>query len=111
MVLNPIQSTSPPAIADVAPARAENTRPRVAMPSTVAARSPAPVLVPAPAPAPDDVRLQWDKDAGVVLKFTDKKSGEVVRQIPSDQVLSVVRFIRQLLEEDQTANTANNRSR
>jgi uncharacterized FlaG/YvyC family protein len=35
----------------------------------------------------------------VILKFTDKSSGEVVRQIPSEQVLSVARFIRQMLQE------------
>jgi len=81
MMLDPIPANPPPAAPDAAPARA-----------------PAPEIL-------DDVKLKLDADNGVILQFTDKKSGEVVRQIPSEQVLSVVRFIRQLLEEDQTANT------
>jgi hypothetical protein len=81
MMLDPIPANPPPAVPDAAPARA-----------------PAPEIL-------DDVKLKLDADNGVILQFTDKKSGEVVRQIPSEQVLSVVRFIRQLLEEDQTANT------
>ncbi len=52
-------------------------------------------------PSPDpplEVQMQWDDGSGVVLKFTDKDSGQVVRQIPSEQVLNVVRYIRQLLD-------------
>ena len=57
-----------------------------------------------PAPqTPDEVNVQYSSDDGVVLKFTDKVSGEVVRQIPSEQVLSVARFIRQMLQEQGIA--------
>ena len=52
-----------------------------------------------PPQTPNEVHMQWSSDDGVVLKFTDKISGEVVRQIPSEQVLSVARFIRQMLQE------------
>ncbi|MFY9561106.1 MAG: flagellar protein FlaG [Terriglobales bacterium] len=104
MTLNPSLSSPPPAIADVAPARAKNTRPRSADPSTLAFRPPAPVLV--SAPAADDVRLQWDKDNGVVIKFTDRKSGGVTRQIPSEQMLSIAKFIRHLLQQQETASAS-----
>ena len=104
MVLNPILQSQPPAIAEVTPARAANARPPSADPSTLAFRPPAPARV--SARAADDVRVQWDKDSGVVIKFTDKKSGEVMRQIPSDQMLSVARYIRQLLLEQETASSS-----
>ncbi len=110
MVSNPILSSSPPAIADVAPARLETTRPRTAaVPPTVASRPPAPVVV--SAPVAEDVRLQWDKDSGVVIKFTDKKSGEVMRQIPSDQMLSVAKFIRQLLQPRESESASSGKRR
>jgi uncharacterized FlaG/YvyC family protein len=44
--------------------------------------------------------VQWIGSEGVIVTFTDKKSGEVVRQIPPEQVLSVARFIRQRLDEE-----------
>jgi hypothetical protein len=102
MLLDPIRSTDPPAIPDAPPARAAKLRPQTNAPSTPAARPRTPVLV-SPPETPDEVKVQWDNDNGVVVQFTDKKSGEVVRQIPSEQVLSVVRFIRQLIQEQETA--------
>jgi hypothetical protein len=108
MMLDPISANTPPAVPDAAPVRSPNLRPQTADLSTPAARS----LTPVPAPAPEtleDIKLKLDGDNGVVLQFTDKKSGEVVRQIPSEQVLSVVKFIRQLLQEQETASANTSR--
>lgn len=110
MLLDPIRPIDPPAIPDAPPARAAKVRPQTNDPSTPAARPLTPVLASA-AEAPSEVKVQWDNDNGVVLQFTDKKSGEVVRQIPSEQVLSVVRFIRQLLQEEETAGASTGKSR
>jgi hypothetical protein len=58
------------------------------------------------APPPDtsdDVKVQWDENDGVVVQITDKSSGQLVRQIPSEQVLNVARFIDQLLQEERIA--------
>jgi len=56
------------------------------------------------APQPDtSVQVQWDANDGVVVQITDKSSGQLVRQIPSEQVLNVARFIDQLLQEERIA--------
>lgn len=75
--------------------RPESLRSGVEAPSV---RPTKPVTVSTPENS-QEVRMQWDGDNGVVLKFTNKKSGEVVRQIPSEQVLNVVRYIRQLVDQ------------
>ncbi len=105
MFVDPIRLNQPPVIPDAVPARPQNTRPRTVDPSTPAVRSPAPALVLAQA-AVEDVKVQWDASNGVVIKFTDKKSGAIVRQIPSEQILSVARFIRQMLQEQEAARTS-----
>jgi hypothetical protein len=61
------------------------------------------------APPPDisdNVQVQWNANDGVVVQITDKKSGELIRQIPSEQVLSVARFIDRLLQEERNAASA-----
>ena len=52
-----------------------------------------------------------ERNDGVIVTFTDKKGGEVVRQIPSEQVLSVARFIRKVLDEAETSRSRTNLSR
>ncbi len=97
MPLNSILPNTPSRVPDAAPARVAQPRPQIPPASQ-------PVLLhaattPAPA-ATQDVRVQWKGSEGVIVTFTDKKSGEVVRQIPPEQVLSVARFIRQRLDEE-----------
>ena len=102
MVLDPIRLTELPAVPDAAPARSEGVRAQAA--KSVA---PPPQAVQPIAPPPDsraEVNVKWDRSDGVIVTFTDKKSGDIVRQIPSEQVLSVARFIRQLLEEEAESN-------
>lgn len=109
MALNPILSSLPPAIAGWAPARVENPRPRSADPPARAFRPPAPALV--STTASEEVQLKWDKESGVIIEFTDRKSGEVMRQIPSAQMLSVAKFIRHLLQQQETARASSGKSR
>jgi hypothetical protein len=103
MFVDPHRLSPPPAIPDAVPPHPANTRPRTASPSAPVVR-PAPVLVPPPA-APEDVEVQWDGNNGVIIKFTDKKSGQIMRQIPSEQVLSVARFIAALLQKEGVIST------
>jgi len=61
------------------------------------------------APPPDisdNVQVLWNANDGVVVQITDKKSGELIRQIPSEQVLSVARFIDQLWREERNTTSA-----
>jgi hypothetical protein len=105
MALDPIRPIELPAVPDAATARATSARPQPGKPSAPAPRSIRPA--PAPVPEPQDVvNVKWDRSDGVIVTFTDKKSGNLVRQIPSEQVLNVARFIRQLLEEKDAANPA-----
>jgi len=97
MVLDPIRPNDTPAVPDAATVRATSVRPQARKPSVPVTPS-----VPPVAPAPEtqnEVNVKWDGSDGVIVTFTDKKSGDIVRQIPSEQVLSVARFIRQMLEE------------
>ncbi len=99
MLLNPNLPNAPHPSPDAVPARTRNPRPQT--PSSATAGFSYTV----PSSGTDDVRAQWKGNEGVIVTFTDKKSGEVVRQIPSEQVLSVARFIRKVLDEAETSNS------
>ena len=105
MLLNPNLPNPPHPVLDAVPARARNPRPQTS-PSATAGFS-----YTVPSSGTDDVRTQWKGNEGVIVTFTDKKSGEVVRQIPSEQVLSVARFIRKVLDEAETSKSRTNLSR
>lgn len=102
MLVDPIRSSEPPQVQPAAAVRPDSAPPRVS--DTFRAPTPAPVVKPV-APQPDtsdDIQVKWNAD-GVVVQITDKKSGELIRQIPSEQVLNVARFIDQLLQEERAA--------
>jgi len=87
MLVDPIRSSEPQQVQPAAAVRADNARPRVSN----TPRAPVPVVKPV-APQPDnsdEVQVQWNANDGVVVQITDKKSGELIRQIPSEQVLNV----------------------
>jgi FlaG protein len=105
MALDPIRPIELAAVSNAAPARATSVRPQPGKPPAPAPRSIRPAPVPVPEPQ-DVVNVKWDRSDGVIVTFTDKKSGDLVRQIPSEQVLNVARFIRQLLEEEDAGNSA-----
>ncbi|MCU7921797.1 MAG: flagellar protein FlaG [Candidatus Thiodiazotropha sp. (ex Dulcina madagascariensis)] len=53
-------------------------------------------------------QLQFDVDdesGRTVVRVIDKDSGDVIRQIPSDEVLALARHMRELME-DESANVA-----
>ncbi|HUM07095.1 MAG TPA: flagellar protein FlaG [Terriglobales bacterium] len=103
MALDPIRPDESVAITDAAVARNTSVRPQPEKPDQAA-----PLLKPVdPMPEPhDEVNVKWDRSDGVIVTITDKKSGDIVRQIPSEQVLHVARFIRQLLEQQESGNPA-----
>jgi len=105
MLLNPNLPNAPHPSPDAVPARTRN--PGSQTPSSATAGFSYTV----PSSGPDDVRTQWKGNEGVIVTFTDKKSGEVVRQIPSEQVLSIARFIRKVLDEAETSKSRTNLSR
>jgi FlaG protein len=110
MLVDPIRSSEPLQAQPAARVRANNASPQTSDNSG----APVPIMKPLipPPDTSDDVKVQWEQDNGVILQFTDRTSGEVVRQIPSEQVLSVARFIRQLLQEqDGPASLNGERSR
>jgi len=105
MLLNPNLPNAPHPSPDAVPARTRNPRPQTPSSATAAFSHTV------PSSGTDDVRAQWKGNEGVIVTFTDKKSGEVVRQIPSEQVLSVARFIRKVLNEAETSKSRTNLSR
>jgi hypothetical protein len=102
MALDSIRPNEGPAVAETPPARVASVRTRPEKPAVASVQ---PIPLPPPEPR-DEVNIKWDRSDGVIVTFTDKKSGNIVRQIPSEQVLSVARFIRQLLEESGSSKLA-----
>ena len=102
MLLNSFLTNGSYPVPDAVPARTAHPRPQT--PFSAPARSSQAVPLPALGAA-DDVHTQWKGNEGVIVTFTDKKSGEVVRQIPAEQVLSVARYIRQVLDEQKTSSS------
>ena len=55
---------------------------------------------PVPPIVEDEVKLQWDSSDGVrIYQFVDQKSGVLILQIPSEEVLKVGRGIQESLQE------------
>ena len=50
-----------------------------------------------------EVTVHYDENQVLVTKFIDQKSGEVVQQIPPDQVLKIIESIQELLKESSQA--------
>jgi uncharacterized FlaG/YvyC family protein len=46
-----------------------------------------------------EVTVRYDANQVLVTRFIDQKSGEVVQQIPPDQVLKIIESIQELLKE------------
>jgi hypothetical protein len=102
MLLNSSLTNGAYPVPDTVPAR--TPRPRPQTPPSVPTRVSYAVPQSVPAAA-DDVHVQWKGNEGVIVTFTDKKSGEVVWQIPAEQVLSVARYIRRVLDEQKTSKS------
>jgi flagellar protein FlaG len=49
------------------------------------------------------LQFDVDEDSGrTVVRVLDKDSGEIIRQIPSDEILALARHMKELMEEDTT---------
>jgi flagellar protein FlaG len=47
------------------------------------------------------LQFDVDEDSGrTVVRVLDKDSGEMIRQIPSDEILAMARHMKELMEED-----------
>jgi hypothetical protein len=62
-----------------------------------------PATAPAPIVAPERVTVSIDASRELVYRFLDPKTGEVVSQVPPEQVLEVVRGIQDLLRAEEHA--------
>ena len=100
MRLNPNLTNATYPASDGVPAHTGHARPQTPSSATAGFFYSVP-----PPPGTDDVQANWKGNEGVIVTFTDKKSGEVVRQIPSEQVLSVARFIRKVIDEQETSRS------
>jgi len=55
----------------------------------------------APAPAPTQINVSIDGDRNVIYQFLDAHTGEVVQQVPPEQVLRVMRSIADMLRQSE----------
>lgn len=46
-----------------------------------------------------EISVRYNENQVLVTKFIDQQSGEVVQQIPPDQVLKIIESIQELLKE------------
>ncbi len=65
------------------------------------AESPAPAPEPPrlTPPAPQVLTVSIDQSRNTIYRFTDEKTGELVRQVPPEEVLRIMRNIEQLLQK------------
>jgi hypothetical protein len=68
-------------------------------PKPAPAASPQPSLPPLPVPAAVSVSL--DSDRNTIYRFIDPKTGDLIRQIPPEEVLRIMRNIQNLLQQSQ----------
>ena len=60
-----------------------------------------PAVVATALPEPERVSVSFDESRELVYRFADAKTGEVISQIPPEEVLRVVRGIQDLLRAEQ----------
>jgi hypothetical protein len=98
MRIDPLQVAATMNQADLASVR------RIPMPQTSPTQSPRPELpkaAPPPAPAQTQISVSVDSDKNVIYQFLDMRTGEVVQQVPPEQVLQVMRSIADLLRQSE----------
>jgi len=50
------------------------------------------------------LQFDVDEDSGrTVVRVIDKDSGDIIRQIPSDEILALARHMKELMEEESTS--------
>jgi len=49
------------------------------------------------------VSVQWEQGQIMILRFTDKVTGNLIQQIPTEEVVKVFRAIQELLQEESSA--------
>ena len=49
------------------------------------------------------VSVQWEQGHVMILRFTDRATGNLIQQIPSEEVVRVFRAIQQMLREELAA--------
>jgi uncharacterized FlaG/YvyC family protein len=54
-----------------------------------------------PLPQPSQLSVSLDDKQNVIYRFTDPVNGEVVRQVPPEEILRIVRNIEDLLRESE----------
>ena len=64
--------------------------------SSRSARLPDPA--PSPEPQPQLLRVSIDQNRNTIYRFLDEKTGELVRQVPPEEVLRIMRNIEQMLQ-------------
>jgi len=52
-------------------------------------------------PEPNQLNVSVDDKQNVIYRFTDPNNGEVVRQVPPEQILRIMRNIEDLLHESE----------
>lgn len=77
-------------------APAKNADPRSQPPPTSSA-----VAIPVPAAPQRDVSITVDDSQHIIYRFVDKQTGDLVQQLPPEELLRVMRNIGELLQESR----------
>jgi hypothetical protein len=95
MRIDPVQ-----VVAKVVETGSANPRQRVTA-QPAAAEQPLSAVKPAPSPQTSkyDVTVRYAENQVLVTTFIDQNSGEVVQQIPPDQVLRIIETFQEFLQE------------
>ncbi|HZQ23154.1 MAG TPA: flagellar protein FlaG [Terriglobales bacterium] len=97
-LLNPIGQADGRAV--ISPAETRNSSPQVQAPAPVQAST---TSLPLLEHREQEVKRIFDGKR-MVYRFVDKQSGEVIYQVPSDEVLNIMRAIQEQLQRQQACN-------
>jgi len=59
------------------------------------------VKVPPAIPAPEVMNVTFDQNHNTIYRFVDEKSGDLVRQVPPEEVLRVMRNVEEMMQESE----------
>jgi len=70
-------------------------------PAVEARPAEATIRVPPAIPAPEVMNVTFDQNKNTIYRFVDEKSGDLVRQVPPEEVLRAMRGVEEMLQQSE----------
>lgn len=80
--------------------RKSQAQPKTATVSTSRSSLP-PDRAPSTGPQPQILNVTIDQNKNTIYRFTDEKTGDLIRQVPPEEVLRIMRNVEEVLQESE----------